>query len=541
MFSPLLITSPVILTGILTILLSPLVIAKTMVSGTISEDVTWSTGGSPYEVNNAIVSANATITVQPGVVVQFIDYTSLHVHGRIVATDTSNQKITFTSLSGATEGNPWRAVRLTNSDGNGNGLPSSSFTHCNFEGGGYWYGCLLEVSGGARVTIDQCSFRHSITDGIHFYEGSGGPISNSVFENNAGYGLWLRGSSPAVAACQFTSNANIGRLESGEGMGSFPAFTSPSFQNSGYVHIAGNIDSSGTLTTAPYYIDDHRVAAAGASITIQEGSTFAIADYATWTIHGNLVANGSASAPILFTSATGAREGNPWRAIRLTNADGSGNGLPSSNLTHCIFEGGGYWYACLLEVSGGASASLSHCTFSYSTADGARFFENSGGPITSTQFENNAGYGLWLRGSSPEVDACSFTDNGNASRLESGAGKGSFPAFTNTEFNGVGKVHIASNIDSSGTLTAAPYYLDDHRFAASSPSITIEGGATFAIADYATWTVHGNVIADGSENAPILFTSVSGASEGNPWRALRLTIPSAIINFYSLRSSGWDF
>ncbi len=486
---------------------------KTLVSGSITEDTTWSAAGSPYEVNNASVAADVTLTIQPGAVVQFLDWTSLTIHGRILANGTAAQGIRFTSLSGATEGNPWGAIRLTNGDGGGGQL-ASAFSHCTFEGGGYWFQTLLEVWGGAQVSVSDCAFRHSNADAIRFFEDAGGPIEATVFEDNDGYGLWLRGSSPLVHGCRFTRNGNISRLESGGGKGSFPNFTQPTFTDSGYVHIATNIDSSGTLTAAPYFVDGHRYALEGQTITIDGGASFAMADWASWTIHGNLIANGTEAAPIRFHRAGD----NEWGAIILSNNDGNGDGL-ASHLTHCHFEGGGYWFQTLLQVHGGSPATLDHCQFHHSTLDGLRFFENSGTTITNSLFEDNGRYGLWLRGSSPDVQGSTFTGNAYASRLESGAGSGSFPQFADTHFDDGQRVHIASNFDSGGTLTAAPYFLDSHRYALEDQTITIDAGASFAMADWASWTIHGNLIANGTEAAPIRFYRAGD----NEWGAVILS------------------
>lgn len=514
----------VIISGMVAVLSISLTHARSLVSGTITENVTWSAAGSPYEVGNTTVAANATITVEPGTLVQFQNFATLTVHGRMIGDGTASQRITITSLSGATEGSAWRAIRLTNNDGNGNALGPSSFSHCIFEGGGDWHNTMLDIATGAAATVDHCVFRHSVTTGMRISTGSNAPIANTRFENNAGSGLWLLGNSPTVDECTFTSNGNIARLDSQGGQGSFPVFTNTAFQNSGYAHIVTNIESSGTLTAAPYYMEGHRVAVANASITIQAGATFSMANFATWTVHGNLIANGTEAAPILFTSASGINnESSAWRALRFTNAEGSGSGLPASRLSHCVFEGGGDWYGAMLEATGSAPVSMDSCVFRHSITDGAKCYEHAGGAITNTRFENNAGYGLWLRGSSPQVDACAFIGNGNVSRLASGGGEGSFPAFTNTTFQNSGFVHVATNIDSSGTLTAAPYFIDDHRVAAAGTTITIEGGATFDMANFSTWTLRGNLFAQGTAERPILFTSASGVGVGSAWRALRLT------------------
>lgn len=85
-------------------------LAKAVVSGTLTENTTWTPGGSPYEVNNSTVPAGVTLTIAPGTIAQFLDFARLDVHGRIQANGLANEKIRFTSLSGVTEGNPWAAI-----------------------------------------------------------------------------------------------------------------------------------------------------------------------------------------------------------------------------------------------------------------------------------------------------------------------------------------------------------------------------------------------------------------------------------------------
>lgn len=391
--------------------------------------------------------------------------------------------------------------------------PANSHT-ASLKAAGHQYECMLEVWGSSKLTVDQCDFQHSRADGIRFFADSGGPISNSRFQNNAGYGLWLRGASPDVTDCTFANNTNVGRLESGDGKGSFPRFQNTTFTDSGYVHIASNIDSGGTLTAAPYYIDGHRHASAETTLTVEGGASFAMANFASFTVHGNLIANGSEDAPILFNRAGD----NHWGAVRITNNEGTGEGVPS-RLSHCIMTGGGYWCNVLLEVHANAPIDLDHCQFRESTADGVRFFENVTGAMTQCRFEDNAGYGLWLRGSSPAVDQSAFSGNGNAGRLESGAGQSSLPVFTQSTFEDGQRVHIAGNLETAGTLTAAPYYIDGHRYSVSTDTLTIEQGASFAMANFASWTIHGNLVAEGTEDAPIVFSRAGD----NHWGAIRLT------------------
>lgn len=72
--------------------------AATPVNGTIGT-TTWTTANSPYTLTgNAIVSYGATLTIQPGVTVNFGSY-QLQVNGVLTAQGTSNSKIYFQSSS----------------------------------------------------------------------------------------------------------------------------------------------------------------------------------------------------------------------------------------------------------------------------------------------------------------------------------------------------------------------------------------------------------------------------------------------------------
>jgi plastocyanin len=69
-------------------------------SGTINNDTTWALSGSPYTITgNVLVSSGVTLTIQPGVVINFSDDFKILVKGNIISSGTSESLITFNGNS----------------------------------------------------------------------------------------------------------------------------------------------------------------------------------------------------------------------------------------------------------------------------------------------------------------------------------------------------------------------------------------------------------------------------------------------------------
>ena len=74
---------------------------NTNVCGGIFADTTWDLAGSPYVVTcDVVLSPGFTLTVDPGVTVQFDTNTGLEIRGTLVAFGTSTDHIIFTSSPG---------------------------------------------------------------------------------------------------------------------------------------------------------------------------------------------------------------------------------------------------------------------------------------------------------------------------------------------------------------------------------------------------------------------------------------------------------
>ena len=117
--------------------------AQTSISGTLSTDTTWALAQSPLLVTGPLsVAAGVTLTIDPGVVVQFATNTSLEVSGTLVARGTAVAPIRFTSETTPVEPGQWSHIGLfatsvdATYDGAGNYVAGSIIEHAVIEGGG---------------------------------------------------------------------------------------------------------------------------------------------------------------------------------------------------------------------------------------------------------------------------------------------------------------------------------------------------------------------------------------------------------------------
>src|ERR1041385_8556287 len=113
---------------LLLLLLTTLSARATNVGGTIGSDTLWSTGGSPYILTNSLtVSSNVTLTIDPGVIVQFTNSNILNVRGRVLAEGNASNRIVFRRPPGA--GTKSGRLNITT-----NGMEQVRLSYVDFDG-----------------------------------------------------------------------------------------------------------------------------------------------------------------------------------------------------------------------------------------------------------------------------------------------------------------------------------------------------------------------------------------------------------------------
>lgn len=190
--------------------------AQTNVSGGIFTNTTWTLANSPYIVTDTVVVfPNVTLTIQPGVTVQFNPTKFIQVRGSLKAMGTVSDTIRFTSNAATPAPGDWNGIRIINQ------ADSVNLNYCSFQ---YAQTAIVQGSGvdglkicknslfahnkigigftDMNVTVDSCYFKHDSvgidqvyridhSTFIHNDEGisRGYVIANSLFCGNSVYGI----------------------------------------------------------------------------------------------------------------------------------------------------------------------------------------------------------------------------------------------------------------------------------------------------------------------------------------------------------------
>ncbi|MCA9148289.1 MAG: hypothetical protein KDA92_03260, partial [Planctomycetales bacterium] len=117
------------------------------VSGTIASDTAWTTADSPYVVTgNITISSQATLTIEPGVTVQFRPNVGMTVNGRLLAEGTPAERITFERALTS----KWSGINFKNS------LADNRITYADMTSGDSG-GQLLDVDH-SRLLVDNVTW-----------------------------------------------------------------------------------------------------------------------------------------------------------------------------------------------------------------------------------------------------------------------------------------------------------------------------------------------------------------------------------------------
>lgn len=222
-------------------------LGPTYVGGAIREDTVWSLQGSPYIVSSSASvygteTTPATLTIEPGVRVQFAGGTSLTFgsgttyFGALRAIGTEAAPILFTSNASSPAAGDWRGIRF----GDATHDTTTIMDHCVVEYAAQYGGTQVQSS-------------------IFCYDASP-TIQNTIIRNSLYRGMYLIDASPAITGCTITDSGTHGI---------YLQLSSPTIRSSTIAH-------SGQCGIYLYGASTPIIGAEGAGNTISDSTTYPI-------------------------------------------------------------------------------------------------------------------------------------------------------------------------------------------------------------------------------------------------------------------------
>lgn len=294
---------------------------------------------------------------------------------------------------------------------------------------------------------------------------------------------------------------------------------------SGYI----NVNTTWTVTNSPYYVTSTVTVNENITLTIEDGVTvygtsisvkgtldigansiFKFNNYSALTVEstGTLNINGTDGNPVYMTSINDDNWGGD------TNENGSDT-APSS----------GNWYGLNLNSS---NVSIDYLEIRYAgySSKGAINFFGTNGTVDNTSISNSY-YGVYMTGAAaPTISNTSF---GSADRTPIAMAFTANPTFTtntlsfsDNEYDAIGLLPETMTADrtivkrSFGEYDNLTYLLLGDVVVPEERTLTIEEGVVLKSISGYRFEVQGSLVAVGTAEAPIVFTSVKDDTYGQP-------------------------
>lgn len=527
--------------------------AQTTVGGTISSDETYTAANSPYTVTSSLtVNAGVTLTVESGVELRFNDNLEMQVNGTLVA-----DGATFTSSNSSPTAGIWSGIDFANSE-------TQTLTNCQVlyaVNAVEVYNPDIDLSGSSftstsshaiyvdnfvddlrnTITADDITITGAGTRAI-FVDRANLTLSNSTLSNVGLNGVYFSDdprTGETVSASSSVSNTSISNATAGGIVfnGGTVSVTDVTFSNNYFplefineadVTYAGTntfsnndfeavwmnfstINQNFTMRDAsiPFYMSRSITVANTYETIIESGSILKFGQNVIFEIEGKLTADAATDEDIIFTSWSDDNEAGD------TNGD-SNDTSPDSRR----------WYGIHFEPESDDTSSISGATLKWVGFYGA-IRTNAASPTIDDCFITNSRYGGEFIGASSPV----FSNNEIAAsdRTPIAMTLDANPSFLNNSFSSsdnefdaiglIGSVLTRDNtlpIRNFTDIENVTYVLLGSVDIPVGTSLTIDPGVVIKTESGYNIEVQGELIADGAEDAPIVFTSVNDDNFGNP-------------------------
>jgi hypothetical protein len=554
------------------------------VTSDIVTDTTWApTVPTVYVVSKDVsVASGSTLTVAAGTVVKFSESTGLTVNGSLVVNGTAAAPVTFTSLYDDTVGGD------TNSDGDATTPEPSNWGGIRVDDKGSFTatGMTLAyadtgIAGGGVVDVSSSTIRNNSSTGISVDVDRSGAnagtatvkIRNNTLRDNGGHGISVEATGqPVGSGTQIPIPVIQGNTVTGSGDTAITVHGDKLDgallrDNSGTGNTINGISLTGTLTTnttvplggLPLLVKSDRyedlTVATGATLTINAGSVIKALHNGDWgaslLVNGSLVVNGTAAAPVTFTSLYDDTVGGD------TNSDGDATTPEPSNWGGIRVDDKGSFTATGMTLayadtginadSGVKTIDVSNSVIRNSAADGIhvrvdRSGTNAGTAIVkirSNTFRSNGDDGIYVAttgqpvGSGTQIPIPIVQNNtvegsgGTAVVVHGDRLDGSLLRGNSGAGNTINGMSVTGTLTTNATVPLGglplllgendDYYFDDLTVASGS-TLTVGAGSVIKASAKRDWNTYlrvaGSLVVNGTASAPVIFTSLLDDSVG---------------------------
>jgi hypothetical protein len=450
-----------------------------------------------YQVKSDLtLNGGNNLTISPGTVIRFDKDRRfiVQLNAKIIAKGTAAQPITFTSNLQTPAAGDWQGIYLYGTN--------NEFDRCVFEyGGGQTSGWGMLYFDNATASITYCTFRNAKYNGIYLYN-SGSRFNK--FENN--------------------TMTNCGETEAESypiKVGTGADLSCLGVMGNNTITTAKGIGVSGTTLTrsvtikafVPYLFYGEVTVNNGAIMTIEAGSRLKFDSNRGIILNGGakIIANGTSTAQITFTSSRATPAAGDWNGIKIySNA---------SDFKYCTFEYGGSqddWGMLYLDNS---KASFTNSIFRHAKYNGIYLYNGNSG---FTAFDNNS------------MTNCGETE-ANMYPIKAGTGAGimslSVMGDNNTITSAKGIGIRSSTVNGNITLKNYRYTVFGDITVSQSgagATLTILPGATlmFTQGTQLHIAAGGKLIAQGTSANRITFTGT--VQDRGWWHGIRFTTNNAL-------------
>ncbi len=363
--------------------------------GSITSSHTWIPQDFYFNITTSgiHVYGGATLTINPGCLVKFDGDTALYIGyysaAILNAVGTSGNPITFTSSASTPAPEDWYGIVFFNSTDDS----ATIMDYCTVEYGGKGGYDSNIFCDNASPTIQNCTIRHSDGYGIYCDNYSAPTLTNNTISNN---GLF-----PIAEFCNMLDSNVTGNTGSGNGTDAIEV-------------RGGSMTDSHTWVPQDFYffVNEWTHVYNSATLTLQPGCLVKFYPgrglYIGYYSAAALIAEGTSSKPITFTSNAATPAPGDWEGIVFFNSTDDS----ATIMDYCTVEYGGYASYDSNINCNQASPTIRHCIIRNSDEHGIYTTGSGALPLISCSTITNNVNGVYAASNSnPTITDCRITGN----------------------------------------------------------------------------------------------------------------------------------